>query len=62
MEEECSACKGPFHPATGHYHTENVKICGPCAKHFVSWLKGHLKRRWGGKVFYEHAETSIKAD
>ena len=57
---KCFSCGGPFHPATGHYHRPDVPVCGPCTKRFVAWLKGHTKRRWGGKDFYAHAATSIK--
>jgi hypothetical protein len=58
--QRCFACGGPFHPATGHYHRPDVAICGRCARSFLSWLKGHTKRRWGGHDFYAEAATSIK--
>ena len=53
--ERCFSCRGPFHPATGHYHRPDVPVCGPCTKRFVAWLKGHTKRRWGGHDFYAYA-------
>jgi hypothetical protein len=58
---QCSSCRGVYHEATGHRFTANVQICGPCARHFVTWLKGHLRRRWGGVEFYIAAATSIRA-
>ena len=60
QRQKCFACGGPFHPATGHYHRPDVAICGRCARSFLSWLKGHTKRRWGGHDFYAEAATSIK--
>jgi hypothetical protein len=59
----CFACRGPWHPATGHWWGDKYDIvyCGPCYLHFVTWLKGHLKRKWGGLVFYEEAATSIRS-
>ena len=59
---KCSACGGPFHPATGHYHQEDVAICGPCIRHFLDWLKGHTAQRRRGFDFYAAAATSIKPD
>ena len=56
----CFCCGGPFHPATGHYHQPDVPVCGACTRRFVRWLKGHLKRRWGGHEFYAEAATSIR--
>jgi hypothetical protein len=60
--EKCSACGGPFHPASGHYHQADVRVCGPCMKHFVQWFKGHSKGKYGHPKasFYEAAVTSIK--
>lgn len=55
---DCSVCGGPFHPATGCYVSETFRRCGPCEKHFLKWLKGHLQRRWSKVSFYEHAATS----
>jgi hypothetical protein len=59
--ERCFSCRGPFHAATGHYHRPDVPVCGPCTRRFVVWLKGHVKRRWGGHDFYAEAATSIRA-
>lgn len=63
----CSACHGPFHPATGHAHSERTQLCGPCAREFMDWVrvrtrprKGHVGRSGPGD-FYAAAATSIKA-
>lgn len=58
---KCSACGGPYHPATGHMHTENVVLCGPCTRDMLAWVKKHTSRK-GGRTggFYEAAATSIK--
>jgi hypothetical protein len=45
--EKCSACKGPFHPATGHQPIEGVKVCGPCTHRPVDWLKVHTRMPYG---------------
>ena len=60
--EKCSACKGPFHPATGHQPIEGVHVCGPCTHRLVEWLVQHTRRPYGSKEtpFYEAAKTSIK--
>jgi hypothetical protein len=60
--EKCSACGGPFHPATGHYHQADVRVCGPCMRHFVDWVKTHTKGKYGHpkSSFYDAAATSIK--
>lgn len=48
----CSACKGPFHVSTGHITSDKkYRICGPCYREMLP----HLKRRWGGERFYDHA-------
>lgn len=61
---KCSSCGGPFHPDTGHHPEghDDVNVCGPCARHFISWLKQHLRRPYGSKEtpFYDAAATSIK--
>lgn len=41
----CSACTGVFHPATGQYLSEKTRLCGPCTKHFVTWVKGVTRAR-----------------
>ncbi len=53
--DRCSACKGPFHPATGHAHSEHTFLCGPCTRHFYKWVRQHTSRKWGKHFFYEHA-------
>lgn len=54
--DTCSVCIGPFHPSTGHIErgkdgNVRFRICGPCFREFLP----HLKRRWGGVRFYDHA-------
>lgn len=52
----CFQCHGPFHPASGNWYEQwQIGFCGACYKPFVKWLSGHLKRKWGGLNFYEHA-------
>lgn len=57
----CSACQQPYHPSTGHRHSDRTVLCGTCARDFLRWLKAHTARRWGGVRFYDHAATSVKA-
>lgn len=54
--DRCSVCKGPYHPATGHYISAKMRWCGPCTREHVTWLKGHMNRRWGDGRFYDHAQ------
>lgn len=61
MEERCSACKGVYHEATGHRFSARARLCGPCAREFVKFLRQHTKRRWGGINFYEHAQPPPKS-
>ena len=57
----CFQCKGPYHPAPGHYdHKWDVAFCGACYRPFTKWLAGHMKREWGGANLYEEAATSIR--
>jgi hypothetical protein len=58
-QERCAACGNLYHEATGHRHTPTMVLCGVCARDWKDWLKGHLRRRWGGKRFYDYAWTSI---
>lgn len=52
----CFACGGPYHPATGHLFREfMVAYCGRCYRHFIEWMKGHMRRKWGGLDFYAEA-------
>lgn len=66
----CFACHGPYHPATGHMFMPPPRLkeqdgdprsdpviayCGPCARRFFAWWRGHSKRKWGGMNFYEEA-------
>lgn len=58
----CFQCGGVYHESTGDYDRKwNIVFCGPCITSFYKWLKGHMKRKWGGANFYEEAHTSIKA-
>lgn len=53
---QCFACGGPYHPATGHLFREfMVAYCGRCYRHFIEWMKQHMRRRWGGLDFYAEA-------
>jgi hypothetical protein len=52
----CFDCKGPWHPATGFVMgPQDTTICGTCHRRFVTWLRRHTARKWGGGFFYEHA-------
>lgn len=70
---KCSACQGPYHPATGHYFAEDFVLCGPCAISFKDWLKGRmgamqarLKNKHTGtrmeESFHDAAMKSIKGE
>ncbi len=54
----CSGCGGPYSAASGHIWTPQIRLCGPCTKHWLMWLEKHTSSRWGGLKFYEHTETS----
>lgn len=54
MTQRCASCKGVAHPSTGHQHSPNVLICGPCARRWFKWLAGHTKPR-KGTDFYSAA-------
>ena len=43
----CASCTGVAHPATGHYHSPKVLICGPCARRWFAWLAAHTRPRKG---------------
>jgi hypothetical protein len=52
----CASCKGPYHPATGHAHSEKTVICGVCTRSMLKWLEGQTHRKFrvgpkGSKVF-----------
>lgn len=61
----CSACKGPFHPATGHQWSENCRLCNGCTRDFIKWIKhreanmGHV-RKGQTESFTDAALRSIK--
>lgn len=58
----CFACGGPYHPASGHLWREFMAAyCGPCYRHFIAWMKGHMHRKWAGADFYAEALTSVRA-
>lgn len=56
----CANCGGPWHEATGHVLSPVTPtvLCGPCARGYLAWLRGHTNRRWGKVRFYDHAQTS----
>jgi hypothetical protein len=56
----CFACRGPFHPASGHVFTPEICYCGPCYRHFMAWFRSHTHRRSSGACFYTEALTSIR--
>lgn len=63
--QKCIACRGVYHPATGHIldpEDPSVVLCGPCARDLKDWLKGMMRRRWGKMEFYGSAATSIKPE
>ncbi len=55
MSLTCTMCKGPFHPALGHWVSEKQHWCGACTRGMIKFLKSMLVRKWGGLKFYEHA-------
>lgn len=63
----CSACMGPFHPATGHQWTADCRLCNGCTRDFIKWIKhreanmGHVRK---GQIesFTDAALKSIKGD
>jgi hypothetical protein len=66
--KNCSACGGPFHPATGHSWSPTMGLCGNCTREFIAWLKerhGKLsrirKRDKNHTPFVIAAESSIHA-
>jgi hypothetical protein len=56
----CFACGGPYHPASGHLFNSETPYCGPCYRYFLSWMKGHIRRKWGGCDFYEEAARCVR--
>ena len=55
MTDKCSACRGVYHPATGHVHSNNTVLCGPCTRHYFAWVVSHTNHRYGKVRFYDHA-------
>jgi hypothetical protein len=65
--QHCSACGGPYHPATGHRWTESMVLCGRCALDWKAWLKAReaaMNRIKNGCTmsFAQAAITSIRPD
>jgi hypothetical protein len=67
----CIICKGPYHKSTGHMWSEEVVLCGRCAKDFCQWLKlrmNHMDakirdKRSGEKIsFSDNAAKSVIGD
>lgn len=58
----CSACRGPYHPATGHRHSDKTVLCGPCARDWLKFFRGHVNRRWGKMKFYDYAVSRTPKD
>ncbi len=55
----CSACGGVYHEATGHAFSPTTRLCGPCARNMVAWVKKHVSKRWSKGDFYAAAATSV---
>ena len=69
MEElRCAVCGGPYHPATGHVHSETCVLCGRCAINFYWWYRDRMTkmsepRKEGRRArpsFTEAAATSVR--
>lgn len=43
---KCTSCGGVFHPATGSQPGPKVRVCGPCVRRFMDFMKGHTARRY----------------
>jgi len=59
---KCSSCQGPWSEPTGHCHTILVRLCGPCARDWVRWLKqreGSMRARLRNKRSGERQEESF---
>ncbi len=41
---KCSACKGAWHPATGHAHGPMCRLCLRCTQDYIAWIKGQHRR------------------
>ena len=68
---KCSCCKGVYHPVTGHRWTALIRLCGPCARGWLGWLKlrtnmmnARIKNKLSGKKisFSDNAVKSIIGD
>lgn len=58
----CSACGGPYHPATGHAWTKDTVLCQKCARYYMQWVRENAgtKAKRRGDDFSTAALTSIK--
>jgi hypothetical protein len=45
VRQQCGACKGVAHPATGCAWSDRTLVCGPCARSFWKWMIGHTNQR-----------------
>ena len=70
---KCACCDNSVHPATGHFHSEKVALCGVHARDFWNWYKARMgamharlrNKRTGKKCkesFADVAARSIVAD
>jgi hypothetical protein len=65
---KCSACRGAYHPATGHAWSASLVLCLRCAKDFIHWIKVHERaynRPWrkpaSKKISFIEAAITISA-
>lgn len=49
----CNACGGPRHDSTCQWLSQDTVLCGPCARSFVAFVRGQLRRR-------EHREGHVQ--
>ena len=58
LENGCSMCGSPVHPATGHVDATH-KFCGPCLRSLVQGFMecAHPNRTCSGVPFYKHAKS-----
>lgn len=63
----CSACRGPFHEATGHAWSPILRLCNGCTRDFIKWIKhreanmGHV-RKGQAESFTDAALKSVKVN
>lgn len=61
----CSACKGPYHEATGHAWTPSLRLCNGCTREFIKWIKQREasmvhKKKGASESFTDAALKSVK--